>query len=129
MADNEAVIRRYFDAVASGDRSVLDEIFADDITYRYPGRSAFAGVYHGKLEIFDYIDRLGAELGGTLTIEVDDILANDRRAVGVVRPKARRKGHELEWGLLILFGLTDGKIDRIQLHYADQHAFDEFISR
>src|SRR5207248_9159197 len=122
MADTEAVIRRYFDAVASGDRSILDEIFADDITYRYPGRSAFAGVYQGKPEIFAYLDRLGAELNGTLTIEVDEILTKGDWAVALVRPRATRKGHELAWGLVIVCGLAQGKIDSIALHYADQYA-------
>jgi ketosteroid isomerase-like protein len=128
MADTEAVIRRYFAAVQSGDRAELDAIFADGITYRYPGRSPFANTYHGKQEIFDYIDRLGAELGGSLTITVDEILTEGARAIALVRPRASRNGRELEWGLVIVFRVRDGAIDEIQLHYADQYAFDEFIT-
>jgi ketosteroid isomerase-like protein len=128
MVDTEAVIRRYFDGVLSGDRLIFDEIFADDITYRYPGRSPFANVYRGKQEIFDYLDRLGAELNGTLTISVDEILTKGNAAVALVRPKAIRKGRELEWGLVIVFRVDKGKISQIALHYADQYAFDEFIT-
>jgi ketosteroid isomerase-like protein len=128
MADTEAVIRRYFGAVQSGDRSELDAIFSDEIIYRYPGRSPYANTYRGKQEIFDYIDRLGADLEGSLTISVDEILTKGERAVALVRPRASRKGRELEWGLVIVFRVSDGEIQEIQLHYADQHAFDEFIT-
>ncbi|MEA2402595.1 MAG: uncharacterized protein QOK00_2998 [Thermoleophilaceae bacterium] len=126
--DTAALIESYFEAVQSGDRSVFERLFADDITYHYPGRNPYAGVHQGKDEIFAYLDRLRDDTDGSLTVTVDEILTGDGVAAALVRPRATRKGRVLEWSMVIFFRLAEGEIKQIILHYGDQYAFDSWAS-
>jgi ketosteroid isomerase-like protein len=126
--DTAALVETYFEAVQSGDRSVFERLFADDITYHYPGKNPYAAVYHGKTEIFAYLDRLRDDTDGSLTVSVDEVMTGDGVAAARVRPRAERKGRELEWSMIIFFRLEAGEIKQIVLHYADQYAFDSWAS-
>jgi ketosteroid isomerase-like protein len=45
---NEELVRRGYQAFATGDVATLNELFADDIVWHAPGRNQLAGTYRGK---------------------------------------------------------------------------------
>jgi ketosteroid isomerase-like protein len=72
------VMRRYREAAARGDFEAAFGMFADDIVFRIPGRSPFAGEHTGREAAMAYIDAARALHDG-ITVEVVDALVSEER--------------------------------------------------
>lgn len=127
-ASVESLARRYFAAVGAGDLHVLRELFAEDIVYRFPGRSPFAATYEGRDAVLDYLARLRARTGGTMEVQVVDVMLSDSRAAGFVEARASRHQNDFSWSLVALITPRDDKIAEIALYYHDQYGIDAFLS-
>jgi uncharacterized protein len=127
---NEELLREAFAAFQRGDLAALQsKYFAEDIRYHVPGRSQVSGDYQGTTEVFGFFGRLFELSGGTLRIEVHDVLANDVHGVALYNVRAEREGRELaDNQILIAHPTPDGKAAEIWTQSADQYAFDEFWS-
>lgn len=70
-------IARALDAVTGrlnqGDPSLMVRMFADDVTFVFPGDSSWAGEYRGKEEIRAFLDRF---VSSGLRITIDEVLSN-----------------------------------------------------
>ena len=104
----EQVATRYFQAVAAGDRSTLESLFADDLIYRFPGRSSFAANYQGRDSVLGYLDRLRELTDGSLEVEILDVMTSDTRATGFVRATASQGDVEFSWQLVAVIVSRDG---------------------
>ena len=118
----------YFRAVGSGDRQALADLLADDVVYRFPGRSSFAQEYRGREAVLAYLDRLRDETDGSMRVEIQDVMTSASVAAGHVRATARRKGAELSWSLVALIHPRGEQIGAITLFYDDQYGVDEFLT-
>ena len=127
MTSSDKIATSYFQAVASGDRAALTELFAEDMVYRFPGRSSFAANYEGRDAVLAYLDRLRETTGSSLGVEILDVMTSEKRAVGFVRATATRHGSEFSWQLLAVIVPRNGKIEEISLFYDDQYGVDEFL--
>src|SRR3954451_22862530 len=94
MADhpNVELLRKGYNAYSTGDADVLNDLFADDITWHVTGRSALSGDYKGKEQVFGFFGKIMELSGGTSKLEVHDILANDNHGVVLVTGTASRDG-------------------------------------
>ncbi len=113
-AENEALVRRIFDAFArkaglcrSGTCS------RDDATWTVPGTSAMAGTFRGRGEIFAFLGRLPKETDGTYSSTLIDVLASDDRAAALYRASGERRGAQLELDQVLLFRIEDGLIQAV----------------
>jgi hypothetical protein len=61
-------------------------------------------------------------------VEVLDVLANDTRAVALVRALAERGEHLFDMTVVHIWQLSDGKLAKVSIIPADQYAFDAFWS-
>jgi ketosteroid isomerase-like protein len=85
---NEDLVREGFAAFGRGDLDALQHQFlAEDIRYHFPGRSPIAGDYEGAAQVVQLFGRLFELSGGTVRIELHDVVANDEHAAA---PKADR---------------------------------------
>jgi carbon monoxide dehydrogenase subunit G len=66
--------------------------------------------------------------GGTLRVEVHDILANDEHGVALVRGTGQRGAKSIADNGVQVFHLRDGKATEVWFHPGDQAASDEFWS-
>jgi uncharacterized protein len=108
---NEDLVREGFAAFGRGDIDALrDQYFAGDISWHFPGRSPVAGD------------------GGTLALELHDVLANDEHAVALYTTRAEREGRRVEDNAVGTFHIHDGKITEIWVQATDLYAVDEFWS-
>ena len=115
-AENEAVVRRIFDAFARKDAFGLRGLFADDAVWHVPGHSIMAGTYEGREAIFRFLGRLPKETGGTYGSRLVDVLASDDRAAALYRAYGDRNGDRLDLDQLLLFRI-DGGLIRRYWHY------------
>ncbi len=124
--DNEAIVRRIFDAFARKDGFALRGLFATDAVWRVPGDSVMAGTYEGRDAIFAFLGRLPKETGGTYTSRLIDVLASDERAAALYRASGERRGMSLDLDQLLLFTFQGGLVQTILALPSDLTAFEAF---
>ena len=125
-ADNEAVVRRIFDAFARKQGFALRDVFASDAVWIVPGGGVMGGVYHGREAIFRFLGRLPKETDGTYESRLVDVLASDDRAAALYRASGDRNGRRLDLDQVLLFRLSDGLVHEVLALPTDPSAFDEF---
>jgi hypothetical protein len=125
-AENEALVRRIFDAFARREGFALRGLFADDAVWTVPGGGAMAGVYRGREEIFGFLARLPRETDGTYGSELVDVLASDERAAALYRARGARHGRALELEQVLLFRISEGLVREVLALPSDPEAFERF---
>jgi ketosteroid isomerase-like protein len=125
---NEDLVRRGYEAFATGDMATLNELFADDIVWHAPGRNELAGTYRGKDEVFANLQKNMELTGGTFKLDIHAILADDEHAVTLLRASGEREGKALNDNTVQVFHIKDGKVTESWLHPSDAYASDEFWS-
>jgi uncharacterized protein len=125
-ADNEALVRRIFEAFARKEGFALRDLFAADAVWTVPGRGVMAGVHRGRDEIFRFLARLPRETDGTYGSTLRDVLASDDRAAALYTARGRRLGRELELEQVLLFRIEGGAVQEVLALPSDPEAFEEF---
>lgn len=125
-AENEALVRRIFDAFARQDAFALREVFAEDAVWVVPGTGVMAGTYAGREEIFRFLARLPKETNGTYASRLVDVLASDERAAALYRASGERLTRRLELDQVLLFRFGEGLVRNVLALPTDPVAFDEF---
>jgi ketosteroid isomerase-like protein len=127
-ADNEALVRRVFDAFARNEGLALRGLFAEDAVWTVPGRGVMAGVHRGRGQIFRFLARLPKETDGTYNSTLRDVLASDCRAAALYTARGTRHGKTLELDQVLLFRIADGLVHEVLALPSDPGAFDDFWS-
>jgi uncharacterized protein len=125
-AENEALVRRLFDAFVRNHGFALRELFADDAVWTVPGKGVMAGVYRGRDAIFRFLGRLPKETDGTYATRLVDVLASDERAAALYRASGERRGRRLDLDQVLLFTIRDGVVANVVALPSDAEAFEEF---
>ncbi|MGO8959663.1 MAG: nuclear transport factor 2 family protein [Streptosporangiaceae bacterium] len=127
---NEELLQQAFAAFQRGDMEALQtRYFADDIRYHVSGRSPVSGDYEGTAQVLGLFGRLFELSGGTLRIELHDVVANDEHGVALFTLHAEREGRQLDDNeVLISHPTPDGKAAEVWTQAGDQYAVDEFWS-
>jgi len=125
-ADNEAIVRRIFDAFARKEGLALRGLFAEDATWTVPGRGVMAGLYDGREAIFRFLVKLPRETGGTYSSELIDVLASEDRAAALYHARGARHGRTLELDQVLLFAIEDGLVRDVLALPGDPDAFEAF---
>ena len=125
-ADNEAIVRRIFDAFARKEGLALRGLFADDAVWSVPGGGVMAGTYRGRESIFRFLARLPRETDGTYSSELVDVLASNERAAALYRARGTRHGRTLELEQVLLFRIEDGLVRDVLALPSDPEAFELF---
>ena len=124
--ENEAIVRRIFDAFARREGLALRGLFADDAVWSVPGRGVMAGEYEGREAIFRFLAKLPKETDGTYGSELIDVLASQDRAAALYRARGTRRGRTLELEQVLLFRIDDGLVRHVLALPSDPGAFESF---
>jgi ketosteroid isomerase-like protein len=125
---NEDLVRRGYDAFSSGDVQTLRELWDPDIVWHAFGRSQLSGDHRGVDAVLGYFGQIMELSGGTLRVEVHDVVANDEHAVGLHSVHAERAGKTLDDNHTLVFHVRDGKVTEVWQYSADQYALDELFA-
>ncbi len=124
---NAQIVRTITEAFLRGDLATVGAAFAADAVWELPGRSTLAGQYEGPDAIVGFLARAFELSGGTLRLEVLDVLASERGAAHVQRVTADHQGRRLDCVEVLAHEIVDGRIVRTY-HRPDVPAFDAFFS-
>ncbi|HEX2052736.1 MAG TPA: nuclear transport factor 2 family protein [Actinomycetota bacterium] len=125
---NEQMVREGYAAFNNRDMETVLALFADGITFIVPGRSLQAGTFRGKGEVQRYFSLVGRHTAGTHSLDIQDVVANDRRVVVLVRGLGTHEDKVFDQLLVHSWKVRDGKFTELHLVPTDQYAFDEFWS-
>jgi ketosteroid isomerase-like protein len=126
---NVARIRSAYEAFASADVATLSERLAEDAVWHISGHHTFSGDYHGRDQILGFFGAITEDTGGTVTLEVHDILANDCHAVVLVQERAQRKGRSLDIKEVHVAHIDQhGQVTEFWEFQEDQISYDSFWS-
>jgi ketosteroid isomerase-like protein len=123
---NEELLRKGYEAFATGDLDTVMAVFDDDIVWHSPGRNSLAGDYKGHQQIQEFFGRIFEMSGGTFSNEIHDILVNDEHAVVMVKTHAERSGKSLDSLVCHVWHLKNGKATEFWNLALDPYAADEF---
>ena len=126
---NEELVRRGFDAFATGDIDTLRQLFDQDAIWHVPGRSPLSGDHRGLDAILGFLARTMELTGGTFRADVHDVVANDEHAVALYVTRGEREGRTLESRDVLVSHIRNGKLAEAWLLSADLYAVDEFFSQ
>lgn len=124
---NADLVRRGFEAFATGDMVTMDQLMADDAVWHTSGDNPMAGDYVGKEAIFQLFGRFAQETD-SLEQEIHDILAGDEHTVALVNTTTNRKGSTLQAQNVFVFHIEDGKAQEVWVTPFDQQETDTFWS-
>ena len=125
---NEELVRRAFDAFASGDVEALGELMEPDSVWHAPGRNPLAGDHRGVEAILGYFARTMELTGGTFRTELHDVVVNDEHAVSLFVARGQREGRTLDVRNVLVTHVRNGKLGETWLFPGDQYASDEFLA-
>jgi ketosteroid isomerase-like protein len=121
MATDEEVVRGYIAAISAGDLDGIGAAITDDVVVHIPGRGPTAGVKRGRDEALDMFRLMAERAGGTMVVDVHDLLSSDDHVVALVS----RSIAGVEAPAAVIYHLRDGKIAGVWSHEWDQYALDE----
>jgi uncharacterized protein len=124
---NVELLRKGYEAFASGDMETVDALFADDISWHSPGSNPLAGDYAGKAQVLAMFAKLFEITEGTFRQEIHDIVANDEHGVVLVNASWDTPKAFSGRGVHVLH-VKDGKVAEFWLYNEDQAAADAAFS-
>ena len=130
MSDHPNLVRARagYEAFATGDLAAVSEFFSDEIVWHSGGSNVLTGDYVGKDAVLGFFGLLVQETGGSFKNDIHDLLANDEHGVALVTVSATRGGRSLEFRIVHVCHMSDGKMTEFWAFPEDQSAFDEFWS-
>lgn len=107
---NIANTRRGYEAFKNADFETLSELFAVDVVWHVKGTGALDGDYIGRDEVFGFFASLFQATGGTLDMQVHDILGNEDHVTALCNVTATRNGVTSTESMVQVFHVRDGKV-------------------
>jgi uncharacterized protein len=125
---NVTLVRRGFAAFNAGDIDTLREIMADDAIQHMPGNHSFSGDHKGFDNILAMYGQVAELTGGTFQVMLEDVYANDHRAVATFRGQATRDSQRLDKRYALIFEIIDGRAIDLEEIVLDGAEDDDFWS-
>ncbi len=106
---NAKLLEQLYADFGKGDMPAVLAACADNITFQISGKSKVAGKYTKADFASGFVSKLMELSGGSLQVEVHDILASDRHAVVLVSDHLTRKGEKIQIRSAHVWRFENGK--------------------
>jgi uncharacterized protein len=125
---NETVVLDAYEAFAEQDGERLFSLFADDVAFHVPGRSAISGAHRGRDGVVALFGQLDTLTEGTFELEPQHVVAGDEFVVALVVSVAEPEGRAYEGRDVHVWRVAEGKLAELWVHPGDQYEADAFFS-
>jgi ketosteroid isomerase-like protein len=123
---NAELVRHAYRAFAQGDIPTALGLLADDISWHVPGRSPLSGDYKGHQEVFGFLAKSMELSGGTLRIEIDEVLSEGERVIVLCTVSADLNGQYWSSPEVHVWRVVRSKAVEFREFQGDQQTEDEF---
>ena len=113
MADITADrVKSAYKALATGDRSIIAEFWAEEMVWQVPGHNHLSGWYHGLDEFLGFMGQVGALSGGSFKMETISVIVEGDWSADITRNQGKRADSEKKLDIEVCHVLrwTDGKV-------------------
>jgi ketosteroid isomerase-like protein len=108
---HEILVRGFYAARAGRDLAAVRDAIAPDVVWHEAGsRPPYTGDLIGRDAVLAMMAKAAELTGGTFRLELEDVLANDRRAVALVDWVAEREGRTLRGKEIAVYRVRDGRL-------------------
>ena len=122
-----ALVRRGYEAFVAGDMATLRDLIAADATHHVPGSHPLSGDFKGREEILSMYSRLMEATGGTMRVELRDVMVDGRgHAVATHHVDAQRMGRTLDQMGCIVFRVVGDRVTDLDECVQDISVSDQF---
>jgi ketosteroid isomerase-like protein len=126
---NEDLVRAASAAFGRGDLAALrDQFFAENIIWHVAGTGPLAGDYEGAARVMELLSTISGLSGGTVRLELHDVLVSTDHAVALATIRAERAGKLLQLNIVHVIHAENGKATEIWTHSSDPAAAAQFWS-
>jgi ketosteroid isomerase-like protein len=125
---NEELVRAAIAAGTARDIAAFSELISESFVLHIPGTTLVSGSYEGLAGFGAAFAKMAELTGGRFEVEVLDVLASRDHAAGVFAANAARDGRELQWRLINLYRIVDGKIAEVWQHPYEFGPWNDFWS-
>ena len=114
-------IKTSYDALGRGNLDPLMSLLADNVRWHVSGGSPLAGDYIGKAEVLNFFGKMMRLYGGSLRLQVVDILAGEEHAAVLTREEIPYQARTLTFGSVHLWEVRNGKFSAFHVYYDDAY--------
>lgn len=126
---NATRVRALFRAFRERDLETIAAAFHEDAVWRFPGRDGkLAGEHCGRDAIFEFLADVSRLTDDSFHLEMEDVLANDERAVVLFTGSGKRAGRTLDNPTCLVIRFDEGKAVELREFVWDLRHVDEFWS-
>lgn len=122
-----------YQALASGDREKIREVWADDMVWQVPGHNQLSGWYHGLDEFLGFMGQVGALSGNSFNMERISVLVTGDWSADITRNRGTRADSDKALDIEVVHVLRwrDGKViaGRGAIFGDGTTEYDQFWSR
>ena len=122
-----------YQALASGDREKIREVWADDMVWQVPGHNQLSGWYHSLDEFLGFMGQVGALSGNSFKMETITVLVTGDWSADITRNRGTRADSDKALDIEVVHVLRwrDGKViaGRGAIFGDGTTEYDQFWSR
>lgn len=125
--ENEALIRRMYDAFARGDMPGVLACCTEDALFAVPGSNRVAGEYRGHQGFLTgFLPAIAAVADlSTFSESVDGLVCDEEKGIILTTQRFRRHdGTDVEFRSAVLFRFHDGLMSEFREHPGDPDQYD-----
>ena len=123
---NLGLIKRAYDAFGRGDIPTVLGILDNEIRWHVPGQSPLSGDYIGHEQVLGFFQKSMELSGGTLRIELHDMVASDAAVFVLCTVSATRSGKQAGFLEVHLWRIVDGRAVEFREFQGDEATEDNF---
>jgi ketosteroid isomerase-like protein len=124
--EDAELVRRGYAAFSAGDIPTLSELFAEDAVWHVPGSNSLSGTKTGRGAIMAFFGELATRSGGTVRVEVQDVIGGEDHTIGLHHNHAERNDKVTDQDAVLVFTIRDGHVTEVQEFHEDTARSDEF---
>jgi ketosteroid isomerase-like protein len=126
--DNRRLIEGLYASFSRWELPELFQVLDEKIFWHIPGRGPLSGDYRGHAEVLGFFQRFMQMSGGTFRVQIQDLLASERRVLVLVTESAEREGRKWSSPQVHAWTIEGGKATVFWQFQGDQQTEDEFWS-
>ena len=122
-----------YKALATGDRNLIAEFWAEEMVWQVPGHNHLSGWYHSLDEFLGFMGQVGALSGGSFHMDTVSTLVEGEWSADITRNRGKRADSEKALDIEVVHVLRwkDGKViaGRGAIFGDGTTEYDQFWSR
>jgi ketosteroid isomerase-like protein len=122
-----------YKALATGDRNLIAEFWAENMVWQVPGHNHLSGWYHSLDEFLGFMGQVGALSGGSFNMETISTLVEGEWSADITRNRGKRADSDKAMDIEVVHVLRwqDGKVvaGRGAIFGDGTTEYDQFWSR